>query len=249
MAVNHQHPVTRPGLGHDIPILDPESINEGIPIHEIIVPTRRDFRPFLAEPRRRIRVLPVQIGDVGNKSALAEHEAAPADIVNPWTGLGSPGVEPVEPLAIRTKAETGLEFFRGLMDGCVDHKPVESLGHSRISDRLELAGMALVCPPSIPFPGTAVGCKGFSCADILAIDMGHRRRFTNVRLHVRHRGIYSSPEPHPECTLGYIGSPFNHHSVPGESTPLLMGFAVALDAMGMEYPGRQVVVILGEQLP
>ena len=59
------------------------------------------------------------------------------------------------------------------MDGCVDHKPVETLSHSRISDRLELAGMALICPPAVPFSRTAVSGESLGGTDILAIDMSH----------------------------------------------------------------------------
>ena len=59
------------------------------------------------------------------------------------------------------------------MDGCVDHKPVETLSHSRISDRLELARMALICPPAVPFSRTAVSGESLGGADVLAIYMGN----------------------------------------------------------------------------
>ena len=155
---------------------------------------------------------------------------------------------PVEPLAVRAEAEARLVIIRWLMHGSVQHEPVETLSHGSVGDRLEPARIALICPPAIPFPGTAVGGERFGSRYVLAIDMGHGRRLPKVRFHVRHGGIDSCPETHPECPLGHIGSPFNHHTVSNEGTPFLMGFAVALDAAGMEYPGGQVVVVLGQKL-
>ena len=78
--------------------------------------------------------------------------------------------------------------------------------------------------------------------------MSHGRRFPEVRFHVRHSCINPCPETHPECSLRYVSGPFHHHSVPCEGTPFLVGFAVAFDAVGMEYLCREVVVVLGKQL-
>ena len=80
---------------------------------------------------------------------------------------------PVEPLAVWTQTKARFETFRRLMDGSVNHKPVESFCHRRVGNRLELARMTLIGPPSIPLARTAIGGESFGGTDVLAIDMGH----------------------------------------------------------------------------
>ncbi len=79
--------------------------------------------------------------------------------------------------------------------------------------------------------------------------MGHRGGLAYVRFHMRHRGICPGAETHPECSLGYIRSPLDHHSVADERAPFLVGFAVSAYAVGVQDFGGEVVVVLGQHLP
>ena len=121
----------------ELAVFDLEHVYEAVGVDVVEAVARRHVGGAVAEERRQVRVLAVEVDQVGCEAALLEEEARPRQVADPGARLLRPGVVAVKPLPEGPEGQAGRLADQGLVRRLVDHDPVDPVQELRVRGRLE----------------------------------------------------------------------------------------------------------------
>ena len=118
VRIERQHAIVHSALGRDAAVRGTQFVYQGVGVHVVEAVARRHIGSLVVKDRGQVRVLAVEVQDVGSEVALLQQIGAARQVVHPRPGLLRPGFIAGEPLPEGAKAQS-----RSLADQRLMHRP------------------------------------------------------------------------------------------------------------------------------
>lgn len=116
MRIECEQPITHAARSSKLSVSESQYVNQTVGIDVVKIVPGSNVGALSPKERGKVRVLAVEVDDVGVEASLLQQIRASREVRDPRLCLLGPRLVAVEPLTERSEGEAGLFVEQGLMD-------------------------------------------------------------------------------------------------------------------------------------